>query len=87
MLSSGGIDYFTVIDGTELDRHLADMTINQDQWYELKFVLKPMWTEVYLDNVRAGYAESPDGLPEQGYFIFECHNEYWIDDFSYVPES
>lgn len=61
-------------------------TFNKNQYYSFKFHLKEETIDIYIDNTLLTSIEYPEGLPETGYFIFECHNEYWVKDFGFKIE-
>ena len=86
MAGSDWFGYFTSVNGNQVDGAGVDYTFNTDQFYSFRYHLKEDTIDIYLDDVLLNSVDYVDGLPETGYFIFECHNEYWVKDFGYEIE-
>ncbi len=86
MAGTDWFGYFTSVNGKNTNGQDVDYNFNQDQYYSFRYHLKEDSIDIYLDDVLLSSVKYPDGLPETGYFVFECHNEYWIIDFGYEIE-
>ena len=56
-------------------RHLALM-----QWHDVEMFIRESRLEVGVDGVSLDEPFDLDSRLRRGYLIFECHQEYWIDD-------
>lgn len=82
MTSQHSFGYFTNIGGDQNDYWPVDEGFTSNRWYTFRYELASDAIQVYLDDILLLTVDYVDGLPNSGYMIFECHNEYWIDNFS-----
>ncbi|MDC7227428.1 MAG: hypothetical protein PQJ61_11755 [Spirochaetales bacterium] len=83
MAGPSTLSYFVSVDGETESYDIKDMVFNEDTAYEFEFKFKPMAIYIYVDESFVNVIDYPEGLPLSGDFIFECHNEYWVDNFGY----
>lgn len=86
MAGTDWFGYFTAVDGNYVDGEGVDFSFNRNQFYSFKYHFKENTIDIYIDDILLSSVDYADGLPETGYFVFECHNEYWVDDFGFEIE-
>lgn len=87
MFKPEGGDGFAVVNGNFKRELLSQDTtddIRTGKWYDLRFLLEDRNLSIFVDDNHYASIPIPAGLATSGNFVFECHNEYWVDDFGYI---
>ena len=83
MAGTDWFGYFAAVGGNYIDGEGVDFRFNKNQFYSFKYHFKEDSIDIYIDDTLLSSVDYIDGLPETGYFVFECHNEYWVNDFGF----
>lgn len=83
MPNADDFSYFTTVNAVQTNAVINDTGLNIDQWYSFQIHMKLESVDVYVDETLVGSFTYPAGMSEKGIFVFECHNEYWVDDFGF----
>lgn len=88
ILSLGNISYATKVEGKEavpVKSHNKKFRVNE--WYDMVIVLQDYSLTLYIDGKRNKMVRLNRKLPAQGILVFECPQEYWIDDLQIIKVS
>jgi len=88
MFTPDGVNGFSTVGGSTTHGLFSQSTRSRSftpgTWYELRFFLSSTHLTIYLNGSYYKEIPIPRGLRETGSFVFECHNEYWVDEFGYI---
>ena len=82
MFEETGIGTFTRIQNEDVmhSRSFANHHLARMQWHDVEVFLQESWLEVGVDGIPLAQSFYLDSRLQKGYLVFECHQEYWIDD-------
>lgn len=88
MTGNNWFGYFTSVRGEQIDIELSEINFLPGTAYIFEYHLEPDEIKIYLNDKKIHQVEYRDDLPEKGSLMFECHNEYWIDNLKvYIKKN
>ena len=88
ILSQGNISYATKVEGKEavpVKPHNKRFRVNE--WYDMVIALQDYSLTLFIDGKRSKEVKLNRKLPARGILVFECPQEYWIDDLRIIQVS
>ncbi|MQY77497.1 MAG: hypothetical protein GH155_07725 [Spirochaeta sp.] len=88
ILSLGNISYATKVEGkatVPVKPHNKRFRVNE--WYDMVIALQDYSLTLFIDGKRSEMVKLSSKLPARGILIFECPQEYWIDDLQIMQVS
>lgn len=88
ILSKGNISYATKVEGKEsvpVEPHKKRFRVNE--WYDMVIALQDYSLTIFIDGKRSKAFNLNRKLPARGILVFECPQEYWIDDLRIMQVS
>ncbi len=88
ILSQENISYSTKVEGKEavaVKPHNKKFRVNE--WYDMVIVLEDYSLTLFIDGKRNKMVKLNRKLPARGILVFECPQEYWIDDLQIMQVS
>jgi hypothetical protein len=82
MIDETGLSNFTWIEGSEVgEKTFFPLEISKSVWHDVKAKLHNGTCEIFFNNSPNKICEFTlnEQLPSDGFFVFECHQEYWVD--------
>ncbi len=88
ILSQGNISYATKVGGKEA---VAVKPYNKrfrvNEWYDMVIALHDYSLTLFIDGEKNKVLKLSRQLPARGILVFECPQEYWIDDLRIMQVS
>ena len=84
MIGENGIGTFTNLNGNHVSDSWLKKNFSINKWYDVSVSIQDYDLKLFIDGNLAIEKELNNKLPVKGYLIFECHQEYWIDDLKVV---
>ena len=88
ILSPGNITSATIVEGKPtppVKPHNKRFRVNE--WYDMVMVLQDYSLTLFIDGKRHKVIKLNKKLPARGILVFECPQEYWIDDLQIIEVS
>jgi len=88
VLSQGNISYITKVEGREaVPVKPQKKRFRVNEWYDMVVALQDYSLTFFIDGKREKVLKLNRKLPAQGILVFECPQEYWIDDLRIIQIS
>ncbi len=88
ILSQENISYSTKVEGKEaVPFKPYNKRFRVNEWYDMVIVLQDYSLTLFIDGKRNNMVKLNRKLPAQGILVFECPQEYWIDDLQIMQVS
>jgi len=88
ILSQWNISYSTKVEGKEIvPVKPRNKKFRVNEWYDMVIALQDYSLTLFIDGKRNKVIKLNRKLPAQGLLVFECPQEYWIDDLRIIQVS
>ncbi len=82
MFGSEFLISFQNFDGRSENGHEYELTLPVGNWAHIDLVLEDGYVSAYVNGAAVGTIEITDEITRSGNLLFECHNEFWIDNLA-----
>jgi hypothetical protein len=81
MIDEASLNSFTWINGRDVapEKTFFRRDISKDRWHDVTAKMRDDKCEILIDGSHVKTYKLDKQLPSEGFFIFECHQEYWVE--------